>query len=316
MRFEFDPEIFTENGPIPSVIKVMDCVVHGRHDWSADPLTLVAAERYFEIHAPTVGPTYLELGRKGSVAAAWRPAGTTALVRITLSDLADVVEDLCRPAVLVVEDLHSDGCFVRAIAEVFRADHLLKALSSDWLVIRHGGGERLGMVAEKDRRLFRREVRVAALLDSDRRRPQERTNAHEKADDLRKSGILVHVLELREAENYVPNRVLSATINRPKAAQRKLNYVKRLSLTQRGHYDMKIGFRQRNGTFAIDGEQKELFNGLDEEIVRALGNGFGRDLLVMLERQCGSLTEEDFSKLGPGVVAELHELLSMISRVV
>jgi len=36
----------------------------------------------------------------------------------------------------------------------------------------------------------------------------------------------------------------------------------------------------------------------------------------MLEQQCGSLTEEDFSKLGPEVVVELRKLLSMISRVV
>ncbi|MGB6162120.1 MAG: hypothetical protein WCF33_17250 [Pseudonocardiaceae bacterium] len=79
---------------------------------------------------------------------------------------------------------------------------------------------------------------------------------------------------------------------------------------------MKNGFRQKNGTFAIHSEQKELFGGLDGEIVRALGAGFGRDLLQILERQCGSLTEEDFFKLGPEVVTELHELLSMISRVV
>lgn len=39
-------------------------------------------------------------------------------------------------------------------------------------------------------------------------------------------------------------------------------------------------------------------------------------LLSMLEQHCGRLTEEDFFKLGPEVVAELHELLSMISRVV
>lgn len=166
---------------MPSIVKVMECVAHGRHDWSADPLTLDAAECYFEIHTPKMVSTYLELGRKGLVDAAWRPRGTTTLVHITLSDLDDIAEDLCRPAVLVVEDLHSDGCFVRAIAKVFRADHLLKALSSDWLVIRHGAGERLGLVAKEDRRLFSREVRVVALLDSDRRRPQERTKAHEKA---------------------------------------------------------------------------------------------------------------------------------------
>lgn len=178
------------------------------------------------------------------------------------------------------------------------------------------------MVAAEERRLFGSEVRVVALLDSDRRRPLERTRAHEKAEDLQNLGILVHVLELREAENYVPNRVLSFVIarsrdvQRKRDAKRKLEYVKRLSLTQRGYYDMKIGFRQKGDMFAIHSEQKELFDGLDDRIVRALGSGFGQDLLVTLERQCGSLTEEDFSKLGAGVVAELHKLLSMISSVV
>lgn len=316
MRVEFAVDVFTENAPMVPIVKLMECVAGGRHDWFADPLTLDAAKRYFEIHAPTMGPAYLELGRKGSVAASWRPPAATALVHIAFSDVAALADDLCRPAVLVVEDLGSDGCFVRAIAKVFRADHLLTALSSGWLVIRHGGGERLGMIAEAERRVFRREVRVAALLDSDRRRPQERTKAHEKADDLQKLGILVHVLELREAENYVPNHVLSAATDRRREAQRKLKYVKRLSLTQRGHYDMKNGFRQKDGTFAIHSDQRRLFDGVDEEIVRALREGFGRGLLLILERQCGSLTEEDFSKLGPGVVAELHELLAKISRVV
>lgn len=283
MRVELHPGIFTGDSPLSPIVKVMDCVAHGRHDWSADSRTLDAAERYFEIHAPTMCSTYLELGRKGLVDAAWRPRGTTTLVCITLSDLPDVVEDLCRPAVLVVEDLQSDGCFVRAIAKVFRADHLLNALSSGWLVIRHGGGERLGLVAQDDRSLFLREVRVVALLDSDRRRPQERTKAHEKADDLRESGILVHVLEFREAENYVPNRVLSAAIARSRDARRKLEYVKRLSPAQRGYYDMKIGFRQKNGTFAIHSEQKELFDGLNSEIVSALGTGFGGHLVVEMK---------------------------------
>jgi len=303
MRVEFALDVFGGDAPMPPIVNLMECVAVGRHDWSADPLTLDAAERYFEIHTPKAGPTYLELGRKGSVDAAWRPPGTTTLVRITLSDLADVAEDLCRPAVLIVEDLHSDGCFVRAVAKVFRADHLLKALSHGWLVIRHGGGERLALVAEKDRRAFRREVRVVALLDSDRRRPQERTRAHEKADDLRNSGILVHVLELREAENYVPNRVLSVAIARPRDARRKLECVKRLSPTQRGHYDMKIGFRQKNGTVAVHSEQKELFDGLDGGTVRALGDGFGRDLgTVMILPICRVVGWCSSSRRGSRVV--------------
>lgn len=312
MLVEIAPEVFIGDGSLVPIIKMIGCFTDGRHDWSADPDALAAAERYFETYTPMTSSAYLDLGRKGLVAASWRQPGTTALVRITLNDLADAAEDLCRPAVLIVEDLRSDGCFVRSIATVFRADHLLKALSSGWLVIGHGAGERLAMVAEEERRRFRCKVRVVALLDSDRLRPLERTKAHQKADYLQTLSVLVHVLELREAENYVPNRVLSTT----KDARRKLQYVKRLSLTQRGHYDMKNGFRQKNGTFAIHGEQRELFDGLDDEIVQALGNGFGQDLLATLERQCGSLTEEDFSKLGPEVADELRKLLSMISGVV
>jgi hypothetical protein len=200
MRVEFAHEIFARDGPMPPIVKVMECVTVGRHDWAADPQTLDAAERYFKNHAPTVGPAYLELGRKGLVDAVWQPPDTTASVHITLSNLADVAEDLCKPAVLVVEDHHSDGCFVRAIAKVFRAERILHALSRGWLVIRHAGGERLVTVAEVDRRTFCCEVRVVALLDSDRWFPLQRTRAHDKADELQKLGVLVHVLELREAE--------------------------------------------------------------------------------------------------------------------
>ncbi|MGH3943011.1 MAG: hypothetical protein ACRDTG_31190 [Pseudonocardiaceae bacterium] len=316
MRVEFALEVFTRDGPMPPIVKVLECVAEGRHDWSADPPTLDAAESYFNIHAPKMSATYLELGRKGLVGAAWQPSSATALVHVMLSDLADVAEDLCRPAVLVVEDLNSDGFFVHAIAQVFRADRILEALSQGWLVIRHAGGEPLVTVAQADRCTFRREVRVVALLDSDRWLPQQRTRAHDKADDLRKSGILVHVLELREAENYVPNRVLSATIARPRDAQRKLKYVKRLTLVQRGYYDMKYGFRRRNGTIAVRNEQQELFHSLEEETMRALAEGFGRNLLSKLKQNCASLTVDDFAKLGPGVVAELRELLLMINKVV
>ena len=49
MRVELHPGIFTGNDPMPPIVKVMECIVHGRHDWSADPRTLDAAERYFEI---------------------------------------------------------------------------------------------------------------------------------------------------------------------------------------------------------------------------------------------------------------------------
>src|SRR5262249_13891263 len=117
----------------------------------------------------------------------------------------------------IVEDQDSDGCFIRVLARVLQADQVLRALSQGWLEIEHGGGGSLAKVAESAVGRYRRLVRVAALLDSDRMVPGQRTNSHEKADRLRLLGVLVHVLELREAENYVPNRILR-TIGRPRDA--------------------------------------------------------------------------------------------------
>lgn len=316
MRIEFDIEIFTKDAPVPPVISLLECVTAGRHDWVADPETLDAADSYFRVHVPTMRSGYSELGRKGAVDASWRPVtGNDARVRIMLDDVADVAADLCRSAVLVIEDQQSDGCFVRSIARVFARNRILTALKNDWLVLRHAGGERIVNVAEADRLTFRRLVRVVALLDSDRWLPHQRTVSHDKADQLRRMGVQVHVLELREAENYVPNRILHA-VGRPSESSRRLDSLKRLTPEQRGHYDMKHGFRQRGGAVAVRGEQRELFRDLDKDTMHGLAEGFGSKLLAMLERECGRLALGDFTALGNTIVAELTGLLSMIDSVI
>jgi len=115
MRVEFSPEIFKGSEQLPPIVAVLACVVDGRHDWSPDPLTLEAAERYFKIHIPTMCSIYLELGRKGTVSSAWRPPPNTESVHVNLGDLADVAGDLCRSAVLVVagSPSHPTRCFLR-----------------------------------------------------------------------------------------------------------------------------------------------------------------------------------------------------------
>jgi hypothetical protein len=319
MRVEFAVEVFTDDAPLPPLVMLLDGIARGRHNWWADPASLAAAEIYFGLHAPRMVASYLELGRKGTVHSAWQSASevSPATVRITLADLADLVEDLSRPAVLVVEDHVSDGCFVRALARVFAAERLLAALDRDWLVIRHGGGERLVSVAKAEREAFRRSVRVVTLLDSDRWLPDQQTHSHEKADQLRRHGVLTHVLTLREAENYLPNHVLHAAVARPSDASRRLDHLKQLDQRQRGYFDMKHGFRRTaTGEPTVRDEQKELYADLDAGTVRVLSGGFGSHLLPLLERECARLTEQDFHKLGPAVVAELRELLSMINSVV
>lgn len=315
MRVNLAVEVFSEAEALPDLLNLLRCFAEGRHDWLADPVVIAAAERYLAEHAPQLASTYVELGRKGTVAAAWSGTIGTRGVRVGPADLAEHAADLCRPALLIVEDQDSDGCFVRGLARAFQADQVLRALSQGWLEIEHGGGGSLAKVAQSVVGRYRRLVRVAALLDSDRMTPGQRTNAHEKADRLRLLGVLVHVLELREAENYVPNGILRA-VGRPRDASRKLDLLKRLTQHQRGHYDMKIGFGPVKGPPLVPDEQAALFGSLDMEVLLGLRGGFGRDLLKRMEDDGGHLTERDFAGLGLDVLAELRALLSTLANVI
>jgi hypothetical protein len=315
LRVDLAFEVFSEAESLPDLLNLLRCFAEGRHDWVADEVVIAAAERYLAEHAPHLASTYTELGRKGTVAAAWSGTIDTNAVRIAAADLAEHTSDLCRPALLIVEDQGSDGCFIRGLARSLQADRVLQALSRGWLEIEHGGGGSLARVVESAAGRYRRLVRVAALLDSDRMVPGQHTNSHEKAERLRLLGVLVHVLELREAENYVPNRVLQA-IGRPRDASRKLDLLKRLTQHQRGYYDMKIGFGPVNGPPTLPGEQAGLFADLDADALLGLRGGFGRDLLKRMEDDSGHLTERDFASLGADVLAELRALLSTVISVI
>lgn len=270
MRLELSADVFADAEALPDLLRLLRCVAEGRHDWEADPVVQEAAARYFAHHLPRLAGTYATLGRKGAVAAVWRGVSErTTVVRVCAADLDDHVEDLARPAVVVVENHQSDGSFLRVIARVFRAHRLESALERGWLQIDHGGGDTLASVAEAAAVRFRLRTRVAAMLDSDRWLPGQRTPAHDKADRLSRIGIVVHVLELREAENYVPNRVLQ-TVGRPGAASRKLDLLKQLTSEQRGHFNMKEGFGPDNRPPAIRPEQRTLYAGVSQRVLNGL----------------------------------------------
>jgi hypothetical protein len=243
VRVDLAADVFDGVERLPDLLALLRCFVVGRHDWVVtDPAVITAAQRYLGEHVPTSSESYVELARKGTVAAAWRGGASVAtVVRVTGAELEDLATDLEQPAVLVVENGTSDGCFVHGLVLVFKAADVQRALAERWLLVEHGGGETLVEVVRSKVCLYRRQVRVAAILDSDRMLPGERTRAHDKAERLRERGVAVWVLTLREAENYVPNRVLGS-IGRPSEASRKLNLLKRLTPEQRGHFDMKAGF--------------------------------------------------------------------------
>lgn len=316
MRIEFTVDVFVDPSALPDLLGLLRCVAEGRHDWEADQGVAEAARRYLREHSPRLAATYAELGRKGVVAAAWRGGvDRTKRIMIRATNLGEHAADLVRPAVLVVENHESDGAFVRAVARIFRAGKLSSALDRRWLEVRHGGGETVAAVAEAAAEGFRRLTRVAVVLDSDRMFPGQRTAAEDKAGRLTKSGIATHVLELREAENYVPNRVL-ASLGKAASASRKVRLLRRLTPAQRGHFDMKQGFGPADRPPVIRPEQQALFTGLDHQVLNGLREGFGRYLLQRMEAMSQTLREEDFAGLGPEVPGELRRMLDSVTNVI
>jgi len=314
VRVRLAPEAFVDAESLTDLLILLRCFSEGRHDWIADTGTIEVVKRYFATHAPTIADTCVSIAQKGTVAATWRGAvAAERTLTIRCADLVDCTQDLCAPAVLVVEDAESDGAFVRSVLTALAAARLQRALSSGWLQIEHGGGERTAKVAASTRSRFRKTARVLVLLDSDRLLPDQRTAVHVKADDLVKQGIVVHVLERREAENYTPYRVLAAIGRRPAATQ-KVAMLRRMSPAQRGFFDMKNGFGPTSGPPVVSPEQSALYQGVPHYVLSGLRGGFGKDILRRMENH--TLSEHDFASLGEGVLVELKRLLTALNALV
>ncbi|WP_394359651.1 hypothetical protein [Amycolatopsis sp. SB7-3] len=256
-----------------------------------------------------------DLGTKAIVAEAWAPSTTPAPISISRDNLRDAVEDLGKPAVLVVEDLLNDGAFIYSLAEVFKEARVYEALNKGWAVFRHSGGERLELVAKSERDSFHHVVRIFALLDSDRWSPGQVTKSHKKARQLAADGIEVHVLELREAENYVPNSVLFLC-GKHKIINRRVNALKKLTKEQRGYYDMKYGFGRPDEPARIRSEHGTLFSDTPAELIKALRGGFGTKILARFRERSPYLAPTEFERPNLDTADEIREILQKIATII
>ncbi|GID27560.1 hypothetical protein [Paractinoplanes brasiliensis] len=316
MRVELSPHACAGPEAFYPLHRLLHAFAEERHEWAADEAAIAALTAYFEEYAASLAPAARTLGQKAIVDAVWSSGPASDPVRVTEADLSHLAEDLCRAAVLIVEDLQNDGAFVRAVATVFGKQRVLTALRNEWLVLRHGGGTgRFPALVEAERSRFRSLTRVAVIADSDRYLPGANTPIHAKADEFRAVGVAVHVLALREAENYLPYRVL-ASCGDPSVTSATLTALKQLTPDQRDHFDIKHGFGPRNKPPRIRTEQHALFRDLDPQIRNKLRGGFGEDLLPRLEEHSKTLNIADFGALGAHVEVDLRALLSTIESVI
>ncbi|MEV6035813.1 hypothetical protein AB0L65_31970 [Nonomuraea sp. NPDC052116] len=318
MRVELHSQLFAGSDHVSEIHELIQLFLRRQHEWVIDPRHAESAADFFGRHFPTLAPGYSDLAVKASVAQAWRATGEDALF-ISAATIRDDVCDLRQPAILLVEDEFSDRCFLLAICHVLDGADVSEAVERQHLDIRHGGGkDRAGKQAAEAAGRFKRTPRVALLLDSDRLAPGQTTRCHKIANEVHMLGVQVHVLELREAENYAPNRVL-ATVRPYHETSKKIAALKSFDAAQRGYFDMKKGFHGRGGRGAgVPAGHAGLYDGVSERTINVLRTGFGDGLTeLMLHNAAGRrLTEPDFAGLGAGVAAELRELLGKLRKVI
>jgi hypothetical protein len=256
MRVELDGEALATPVQLEEVTALLRYFREGRHIWILPPQLLDTVIGYLDHHLAGLAQVYQEHARQAATLQAYATPDTAPHVRISSESISDHLADLEKPAVLVVENDHADKAFVVAVLHAFGGGDLLAAIERGWLIIDHGGGSDLYRRAVDVHRRYCRLVRTAALFDSDRQVPSAPAKNAARIEEVRRSGVLVHVLTLCEAENYLPNNLLRA--HKPYSdVARKLDCLKQLTLEQRGYFDMKKGFPD-----GVRVEQRELFQGV------------------------------------------------------
>ncbi|MEV4251557.1 hypothetical protein AB0J52_00150 [Spirillospora sp. NPDC049652] len=314
MRVELTAAVLEADEHAEEVLTLLSFFMNGRHAWVVSPGLTTTVTSFIERHMTEQrAPTYKQLMMKAATQQrAYRPSATPDPVRISPEDVRDHVDDLGRPAVLVVENNRSDAMFVRAVAKMFAARDILKALEDRRLVIEHGGGGDTYRRAREEHESFRRCPRAATLLDSDRWAPGTPEKNAPRIAELRKLGVRIHVLTLREAENYAPNRVLHA-VKPIHLSSARLVHLKKLDHGQRGHFDMKHGFKKTRG---LPKQQQRLFAGTPTRVIKGLDDGFGENILKVFESMADRLSETDLTRdVGEEVPDELRGLLAMLREI-
>ncbi|MER5420438.1 hypothetical protein [Streptosporangium roseum] len=319
MRVDLDGEVLTADDLSADILEFMRLFTRGNHDWFLDPEEVERVADYFRKHAPTLARAYAEFATKASVVSQAWSVTDRPIVSVSRATIEDDLHDLRQPAVLIVEDAVSDRCFLQGIARVFDGDDIAEAVEEHRLELLHGGGhDRACAQAPATRGRFKRTPRVALFLDSDRLSPGETTKCHKLAGQLEPLGIAVHVLELREAENYVPNEVLRGAL-RPRDASQLLDQLTQLTPEQRGHFDMKHGFpKLKEGAPRIPPGHQNLYDGVPDRVIDKLRTGFGTRLTELLENEAasGKLATRHFEDLGKKVVEELRAILTMLRKII
>lgn len=173
-------------------------------------------------------------------------------------DIDFAVKTAYAPLIVLVEDSESDGALVDLIVQKLGTPELVKfwretkAVTPRAYVFQTAGG--LGAMPVRVRRAVSdaaeegRSSRIIVICDSDRRwAGGDASLSQQSLDDLstlcQGSGIRLHILEKRSAENYIPDEVFQAWRDDPSRINNKHRFEAFLRRTsaQRDYFPIKDG---------------------------------------------------------------------------
>lgn len=284
MLLDIEPAVFTA-GERTSLIALLKMIAKERHEWHPTPQESLLVDDF--VRELNLQQTILEEWAAKALEESANPRPRNGREQqVTAERLEETVEDLQKPAVLVVENRLGDGGFIRAVAEALRDERLSYALHPRraWLKFCNGGGTgQMPKLTADECGEFAVVIRVAVLFDSDRTSHDVPSPNEQKAEEARRAGARhVHVLTWRMMENYVPFRVWEAVFPGKPGAVRQ---IRATIPRQRGYLHLKHTFVGRRGS---------------------MPSLWDRPL---------DLNEDDFHELGPDVVAELRQILTMIHEI-
>jgi len=280
---DIDPEVFTVANQA-GVVRLLEMVAEARHDWRPSMAVAVRAGEFVHAHSLRIS-ALAELVAKTVEASAYPAPGPAFLTPVTVDQFDGTVADLQLAAVLVVEDGINEHSFVLGVARAFKRHRIVNALlhTPSWLTICHAGGkDRMHIFVKQRRQDFQVIVRVGALLDSDRKYPQEVTVSNHRQVELIRAvdGVTaVHMWEGQEMENYLPSKVWEHHF--PAKASELAN-LRAMLPHQRAYTDLKV----------LLGKPKPV---IPDDL---------------------ALDKTHFMELGQDAMDELETLLSMIEEII
>lgn len=201
--------------------------------------------------------------------------------RYELITIDTVMDFLGQPLKIVLENVESDRLFVEKCLELLGE----KQIDELWIEFVHGGGSDLAKVAQS----YNGKCRTFCLIDSDVISPPNIYNTPAKPKTIKNiericqdNGYSFHILNKREMENYLPDRVLKIYLEQKSRDFEHIYF--NLSSQCKDYFDMKKGLTSRNLELPIWGAYKEMINQGNEEIAataigkKSVVEGFGEDV--------------------------------------